>query len=197
MPPDARTIAAYDARVAAYADLTDGAAKESLKRFVADLPEGARVLDLGCGPGTDAAAMVRAGLRVDAVDAAPGMVALAVSRGVAARVATFDDLDAAGAYDGVWASFSLLHARRADLPRHLAAIARALRPGGQLHIGMKTGTGAARDALDRLYTYVTVADLHVLLRDAGLTVTDTREGTGTGLAGTCDPFVICRAGKAG
>jgi predicted methyltransferase len=112
---------------------------------------------------------------------------------IGARLATFDDVEAVAQYDGVWANFSLLHAPRADLPRHLAALHRALKPGGLLHLGMKTGTGEARDGLDRLYSYYSVAELHGKLANAGFTVTATSEGHERGLAGTDDPFVIIEA----
>ena len=196
--PDARTIAVYDARAADYAALTGrGAPDAQLAAFLALLPEGAQVLDLGCGPGAASRHMADRGHRPDPVDASPGMVALARAAGLPARRASFDDLDAEGAYDAVWANFSLLHAPRADLPRHLAAVARALRPGGLLHIGMKEGEGEARDGIDRLYTYVNEAELAGLLTDAGLTVLARERGTDTGLSGTTDPWIVMRATKDG
>lgn len=192
---DARTLAVYEARAADYAALTWSVRPgRDLIAFMAALPTGAAVLDLGCGPGAASAHMAAAGMRPDPVDAAPAMVALAREKfGLPARQAAFADLDAVAAYDGVWASFSLLHAPRADLPGHLAAIARALRPGGLFHIGMKTGAGEGRDTLDRFYTYVGVRELHGLLAAAGFTVLTTREGVETGLSGSEDPFVICLA----
>lgn len=192
---DERTLAAYAGRVEQYASMMDiETPSGSLRRFIADLPEGARVLDLGCGPATCSVHMRAAGLIPDPVDASPEMVALAnKSYDIGARVATFDDIDGEAIYDGVWANFSLLHADRADLPRHLAAIAQALRPGGAFHIGMKTGTGVARDAIDRRYTYVSVPELEGLLSEAGLRVDYVTEGREVGLAGSEDPFVLMQA----
>jgi SAM-dependent methyltransferase len=192
---DARTIAVYDAKAADYADrFRTSRPDRHLTAFMADLPAGARVLDLGCGPGTASAFLRAAGFRPDPVDASAAMVRIANERhDIGARMASFDEIDAVGVYDGVWANFSLLHAGRDDLPRHFAALHRALRPGGLLHVGMKTGTGAGRDALDRLYTYVTVRELTGLVTDAGFAVTATHEGREVGLAGTDDPFVILRA----
>ena len=48
-----------------------------LRRHV---PAGARVLDLGCGPGTDHPEMVRAGYRVTAIDVSPAMAREAAER---------------------------------------------------------------------------------------------------------------------
>ncbi len=194
---DARTIAVYDAKAADYARLVDsGGPDQTLRDFIAALPEGARVLDLGCGPGGASAHMRDAGLDPDPVDASPAMIALAKERfGLEARLATFDDISGEALYDAIWANFSLLHAPRVDLPRHFTALAHALRPGGLFHVGLKTGTGEARDSIDRLYTYVTVEELHRLFTDAGLAVLSTREGSEKGLAGTDDPFVLCLARK--
>jgi hypothetical protein len=75
------------------------------------------------------------------------------------------------------------------------ALHRALRPHGILHIGMKTGTGAQRDAIDRFYTYLTVDELRGLLTAAGFVITYTKEGAERGMAGTLDDFVIMRAQK--
>ena len=191
---DARTLAAYQARAADYAArFGDRGPDADLRAFLDAVPPGARVLDLGCGPGRSAAAMAEAGLAVEAWDAAPAMVDLARGRGVAARLARFDDLEARGAYDGVWANFSLLHAPRAALPGHLRAVARALRPGGRLHLGMKTGRGEGCDALGRFYAYWGACELRALLEAAGLRPLGHREGASEGLAGGLAPFVIWTA----
>ncbi|QYX58262.1 class I SAM-dependent methyltransferase [Roseovarius sp. SCSIO 43702] len=191
MSIDRETVAVYDARAADYAQrFSTGAQDTALAAFIAALPEGATVLDLGCGPGRAAAAMADAGLCVTATDASAEMVRLAGAHpGVTARQASFDDIDGQDLYDGIWANFSLLHAPRADLPRHLSALRRALKPGGLFHIGMKTGTGEARDAIGRLYTYVTEPELTSLLRDAGLVPFTSRSGVETGLDGTPAPWI--------
>jgi len=195
MSADARTLAVYATRAGDYADrFAQQAPDRFLAAFIAALPQGSDVLDLGCGPGTASAFLRAAGHRPDPVDASPEMVALANDRhAIGARLATFDDIDTVAAYDGVWANFSLLHAARADLPRLLGALHRALKPGGLFHIGMKTGTGEARDALDRFYTFVTRDELTAFLHDAGFTVIAAHEGMERGLAGTKDPFIVVHA----
>jgi len=194
---DARTLEVYAERAGDYARLFDPRKPDAdLVAFIADLPARACVLDLGCGPGHASALMRAAGLQPTATDACREMVDLANQLyDLDAQLASFDDLDAEEAYDGVWVNFSLLHAPRADLPRHFAAIARALRAGGVLHLGLKLGEGEARDGLGRSYTYVTEAELRNLVTSAGLTPYAQREGAEKGLAGTVDPFIILRARK--
>lgn len=194
---DRRTIATYDAKSADYADLVAADAPDkTLRSFMDLIPKGGSVLDLGCGPGTASAHMQRAGLVPDPVDASTAMIAIAREKfGLNARLGRFGDIDGAEVYDGIWANFSLLHARRSDLRGHIAALFRATKQGGTIHIGMKTGTGEARDKIDRLYAYVTVEELDRLLTDAGYRVTFVKEGKEAGLAGTVDPFVIMRGRK--
>ncbi|MCB1364772.1 MAG: class I SAM-dependent methyltransferase [Rhodobacteraceae bacterium] len=194
--PDRETIRVYDGRADAYAELTGAhnAADPRLGAFIAACPPAGRVLDLGCGPGASAAAMADAGLRVEATDASAEMAARAGRhRGVDARQATFDDISGQAVYDGIWANFSLLHAPRADFPRHLAALHRALKPGGAFMIAMKLGRGEARDGIGRFYCYYTAEDLAAHLARAGFTVTGRAFGSGPGLDGSVSDWVSVSA----
>lgn len=194
---DRETIATYNAKAADYADLVASDAPDtSLQSFIDLMPKGGRVLDLGCGPGAASAHMRDAGLVPDPVDASQGMIDIATTKfGLDARLGTFDDISGQAIYAGVWANFSLLHADREELPRYLQMLHRAMQPNGTLHIGMKTGEGMDRDAINRRYTYVTVEELKHLITDAGFTVNYTKEGVERGMAGTMDPFVIMRGIK--
>ncbi len=195
--PDKKTIAFYNNAADRYAEFTHtGEADAHLQAFMALLPAGGQVLDLGCGPAKASALMRDAGFVPDPVDAATGMITLAnEAYDIGARLLTFDQIDMVAAYDGVWANFSLLHAPRDALPGHLAAIATALRSKGILHIGMKTGEGELRDKIDRKYTFVTVPELQGLLETAGFAVIGVEEGREMGCAGTVDPFVVMRGHK--
>ncbi|MEO0358103.1 MAG: SAM-dependent methyltransferase, partial [Pseudomonadota bacterium] len=69
----------------------------------------------------------------------------------------------------------------------------ALNPGGYFHVGLKVGTGEARDAIGRFYAYYGVQELQDLLTETGFTVVWTHEGHEMGMAGTLDPFVLMQA----
>lgn len=193
---DENTIDVYNARAAEYADMTDDHNGDDprLVAFITACPAGGKVLDLGCGPGASAAVMAQAGLDVDAVDASSEMVALAGKHpGVAARVASFDDLTERAVYDGIWANFSLLHAPRADFPRYLAAIHAALTPKGAFMIGMKLGDGEVRDGIGRFYTYYGEDELVAHLTKVGFTVIDRTYGSGPGLDGSLSDWISISA----
>lgn len=154
---------------------------------------GGHILDLGCGPGLHAAKMQAQGFTVTAYDATPEFVKAATARGVDAHLATFDDLTATATFDGIWASFSLLHAAKVDFPRHLTAIHTALKPGGALFLGMKLGTGEDRDKIGRFYSYYSETNLKEALAAAGFAGIKTTCGEGMGLAGDVEPFILLTA----
>nr|WP_217353848.1 class I SAM-dependent methyltransferase [Ruegeria arenilitoris] len=189
---DPDTISVYDEQAQQYAELTDDSNKadRGMTDFIAAVPEGGMVLDLGCGPGASALVMAQAGLKVEATDASAEMVKLAsANHGVTARQAEFTDLNEVEAYDGVWANFSLLHATRAAFPNHLVAIHKALKPHGVLFIAMKLGQGEGPDRLGRYYSYYSEDELKTYLQEAGFTVTGQWHGSGTGLDGSVSDWI--------
>ena len=191
---DPETLAFYAAQTDAYRKMAEGYQNAQLAAYIEALPPGARVLDLGCGPGQDSRTLVQAGFSVLAMDASPEMIRqAAMAEGVETRLGTFADLSDIAAFDAVWASFSLLHAPKADFPGHLSAIHRALKPGGVLALSMKLGQGEGRDRLGRFYAWYSEAELAALLTAAGFRVTHVHHGHSTGMAGTHDPFVTLTA----
>ncbi len=193
---DTKTIEAYNLNAEDYhTRFPVEKPNKALIMFMEELPEGGRILDLGCGPGNWARFMKEAGFDVDATDASLEMVKIARDAfGINARKATFDEISGSAVYDGVWANFSLLHAERSAFPKHLTALNEALKPGGAFHIGMKLGADANRDRLDRFYTYYEENELLQHLKDAGFETLNVKTGKEVGLAGNEDPFalILCK-----
>ncbi|MFV0474018.1 MAG: class I SAM-dependent methyltransferase [Pikeienuella sp.] len=165
MKGDRATLEFYDRDGAVYADRS--APKGGyvwLERFISVTPARGRLLDYGCGGGWVARRMRDAGRRVEAFDGAPGLVAEA-SRltGLDVRLMDFDAFDAVARYDGLWASFCLLHAPRAAMAGHLGRIHRALRPDGVFYLGLKRGEGERRDSLGRFYVHYQPEEISALL----------------------------------
>jgi len=175
------TVEAYDAHAAAYAAgilAADNLMEEQNHAFAATVGAGARVLEIGSGPGRDATVLEAAGLSVRRTDITPAFVELLRERGHNADVVDplRDDLDdprrPGTPYDGVWASASLLHVDRADLPVLLGRLAAATRVGGVLALSLKEGDGEAWSThgfvgAPRRFVYWREAPLREVLESAG------------------------------
>ncbi|MCS6912124.1 MAG: class I SAM-dependent methyltransferase [Myxococcales bacterium] len=91
---------------------------------------GLRVLDAGCGDGRHAAMLTAQGLRVWAVDFAPGMAAAAAAHVERALCLDIEDLDLGICFDRVLCIGALEFAT--DPVRCLEGLARHVLPGGRL-----------------------------------------------------------------
>lgn len=191
---DPQTRAFYDAEAAAYADrFAKQRPLKTLADFGALLPKGARVLDLGCGAGQDAAALRDMGFEMSCVDASEGLAAIARERfGLDVRVMSFADLDDRDSYDAVWANASLHHAAANALPGIFSRIHHALKPGGLLAASLKEGADR-RDSLGRFYCAMNEAQLRALVRDFEIDSLERREGGG--YDDVAVPWLMLRARK--
>ena len=165
---DEATLRFYRENASAYAEREITSRRIRLGRFLALLSPGAAILELGCGAGFDTAEMLARGFDVSATDGSPEMAAEA-SRRLGRPVGTllFGDLDAVGAYEGVWANACLLHVPRAELPQILQLIWRALKPGGAFYASFKTGDAEGRDTFNRYYNYPSADWLRTIYAGAG------------------------------
>ena len=147
---DARVVAHFDAaaldwkKIYSRRDVWGSIHQDRLSKTLAwiealGLPQGSRVLDAGCGAGLATLALAENGYEAEAVDAAPGMVALtqqhAVQSGLEARIKT----RVAGIYNLPFASRSFpLAVSLGVIPwlEHpqdaVAELSRVLQPGGYL-----------------------------------------------------------------
>jgi SAM-dependent methyltransferase len=120
------------------------AMRARVHQTLADLvPAGSHLLDLGCGPGSDAAVLAARGYRVTAIDWSPAMVEEARRRvadaGVGDRVNVqhvgiheIDRLDRVGGpFDAAYSNFGPLNCV-VDLRAAAGRIAAHLKPGGVL-----------------------------------------------------------------
>ncbi|HXI06664.1 MAG: class I SAM-dependent methyltransferase [Bradyrhizobium sp.] len=165
---DEPTLQFYRRNAEAYAKREIASRQVRLAKFLALLPPGAAILELGCGAGADSAEMLARGYDVTPTDGSPEMAEVASRRlGRQVRTLLFDDLDAVAVYDGIWANACLLHVPRDQLANVLARIRRALKAGGAFYASYKSGDGDGRDALDRYYNYPTEEWLRATYRQAG------------------------------
>ncbi len=150
---DEETLRFYRSNAQAYAG-REIAKHQRLSRFLALLPPGGTILELGCGAGADSAQMLAAGFDVSPTDGSPEMASEASRRlGRPVETLLFHDLSKVEAYDGVWANACLLHVPRSKLAQVLALIWRALKPAGHFYASFKAGEADGRDTLNRYYNY--------------------------------------------
>lgn len=147
--------------------------------LAAALPDGSRVLDLGCGTGRPTARQLAAvGHRVVGVDFSRSMLKLARDN---VPEAEFHHRDIAclrdgglGTFDGVAAFFSLLMLPRPEIPYALRMLHGLLRPGGLLAMAM-VEADVDDFAIPFLGNSIRVSgylrdDLHRVVREAGFDI---------------------------
>ena len=132
------TIAFYDEKYAestAHLDM-----QQFYDRFEKYLPEGASVLDAGCGSGRDSKHFIEKGYTVTAFDASETMCECASKMtGLEVRKLTFQEMDYKDCFDGIWACASLLHVPENELSIVLSKLFLSLRDGGVLYASWKCG----------------------------------------------------------
>jgi len=150
------------------------------QQFIQRLPAGSKILDCGCGPGMDTERFSSLGYNVTAIDLSERFVKLTKER---VRTTTVKKMDMRylefpdASFDGLWASFSLLHIRASDIEQTLSRFKAVLRPNGVLftavHRGPKTEwvktmiSGMERDTYVQEWLQTEIEDV---LRSAGFTI---------------------------
>jgi SAM-dependent methyltransferase len=181
MTETSATISAYDRIAADYAACWAGASDPMVAartRFAARLDRGARVLDVGCGPGRDLAALRAQGLQASGFDRSRGMLAQARQRG--ALPLALGDIRPlpvrAGALNGLWCCAALLHIPKRESRAVLAEFGRALCPGGVLYVSVKQGQGERWhndvDGQRRYFEFYEPAEIDELLISGGFAIVE-------------------------
>lgn len=148
----ADTRLSYDTVAESYTELIRGRLEAepylmALLRLFADLVgPGARVADVGCGPGQVTAALHRLGLDPCGIDLSPGMIRVARRDvpGLPFAVGSMTALPLADAsMAGVLLWYATIHVPDDELPAAFAHARRVLRPGGTVLLGFHSGDGVA------------------------------------------------------
>ena len=178
----ATTRAAYGAIATQYARTWDRPPAwllAELDWLAAQFPSGARVADLGCGPGHHTRLLRERGLRATGFDLSYEMLTSVGTPGVVqADMLALPIAD--GSVDGVWSAAALLHIPRPVVPVALGEFARVLRPGGRLMLTVAEGDGEGwetvpydvpdREETQRWYVLHQLDTLSSLLDAAGFDV---------------------------
>ncbi|MGQ2950151.1 MAG: class I SAM-dependent methyltransferase [Agrobacterium sp.] len=151
---DDETIGFYRGNAAVYTSREQAADRPHLETFLAQLQEGASILELGCGGGQDSEFMLAAGFNVYPTDGTPEIAKAAQARlGIPVATLLFEDINDKERYDGVWANACLLHVPRAALAGIIGRVHGALKHGGVFYASFKAGEAEGRDTFGRYYNY--------------------------------------------
>ena len=167
----------YDALAPSFGEWMSKVEGDPWERFVDELgnrvPEGARILDLGCGNGEKTRSLSR---RFDVLGVDVSRRQLELARAVAPDTtflhSDFTELDFPdGAFDAVTAFYSVMHVPREQHALVFARILRWLRPGGLFlaslsHVGGEDWTGEWL-GVEMFFSGFDAETNRELLRDAG------------------------------
>lgn len=154
-------------------------------KFASRLPQGASILDFGCGSGRDTKYFTEQGFKVTATDGSEELCKIASEyAGVPVKQMLFMELNEVAAYDGIWACSSILHCSYEDLVIVMQKICTALKDNGVLYTSFKYGTFSG-ERNGRFFTDMTEETFKELLEKVpGLEIedlvitTDVRPGRG-------------------
>lgn len=144
--------------------------------FLSFLPKNPKVLDAGCGAGVAAAVMSYTGAEVVAVDISKKLVSEAKKRyfNLNFQVGNFLTLEFPDeSFDGVWSHASLVHLETTEeIEKAISEFHRVLRPGGVIHILVKSQTGTEKviTSMGRTFHLYSPSETEVLLSQAGFSV---------------------------
>ncbi len=110
--------------------------------FVALLPKGARILEIGAGHGRDALHFQNLGFDVVATEPSVGLSKIAAEKiGRPVLNVRAQDIGFESEFDAVWAAASLIHIPPSELPAVFARLKAAVKPGGLIHASFLKGVG--------------------------------------------------------
>ena len=139
------TIEYYNNNADSYYEQTAGVDFSDLyERFLKYIPEGGRIMDVGCGSGRDAGAFCRMGFRAEGLDAAEELAAIAREKqGIDVTVCNMEGWVADEPYDGIWCCAVLVHLDDEQISKFFSKLRYNLAEGGVLFVSVKTriGTG--------------------------------------------------------
>ncbi|MBD3156007.1 MAG: methyltransferase domain-containing protein [Candidatus Aenigmarchaeota archaeon] len=136
----------YDLIAEKYTELffEDFSDKEKIDKFLELLPENSKILDVGCGPGQFTKYFLELGYEVEGIDTSKEMIKIAknkIKKDIF-KIMDLRDLDYPDkSFDGIFASFSLIHIPKKELGLVLNEFHRVLKSDGIIYISVYEGEG--------------------------------------------------------
>ncbi|MCR5420779.1 MAG: class I SAM-dependent methyltransferase [Lachnospiraceae bacterium] len=143
------TINYYDKHASQYFERTSQVDLVALyKEFLKYIPEGGRIMDLGCGSGRDVKWFREHDYDAYGLDASEELVKIARNQfDIPVEVGLIEEWVADEVFDGIWCCASLMHLDDMSFDKFLSNLRCNLRLGGALFISVKEGidSGVSED----------------------------------------------------
>ena len=172
MPIDKKTINFYDENALKYADWSSK--KDSyfeLEQFCNLIINNGHILDFGCGSGWACNYFIEKKFSVTALDASKNLLSnIEENLSLKKICSDFSNIKYKNEFDGVWASFSLQHVPKVQIPCILDLLNNSLKPNSFLYIGVHEGKNIYRDRFGRLYCYFNEKEIRFLLNESNFKI---------------------------
>ena len=174
------TISSYDKTAKEYFDYVSSFNElGELNEFVNLSKKNGSLLDLGCGPGHHAKKFTELGFKAVGIDLSTEMIKLAkhLAPETEFRVMDMLDLDfTQSMFDSVWASASLIHLKKEDIPGLLSNINELLKSKGIFYFSLKEGVGEKvtydqrYDGVEKFHSYFSRSEVVNLAKESGFKI---------------------------
>lgn len=163
------TIDYYNSQARDYFDSTSEIdLTELYEVFLQYIPEGGRIIDLGCGSGRDVKWFIENGYRASGIDASSELIQIARERwGIPVEVGLIEEWVTEETFDGIWCCGSLMHLDFEEVKQFFAKLKNVMKKNGVLFMSVKSGIKTGEDEIGRFFENYTEKDIKALVEYAG------------------------------
>jgi len=173
------TIDSYDKTVDKYIkSVKKLISEDKLSIFTSRLTKGAKILDLGCGPGLHSKRFFDEGYNVTGIDLSEEMIKSAKKKVpdsdfLVMDVTSLDFEDEV--FDGIWANAIYLHLKKNEIHTALGEAYRILKKDGIFFVALKQGKGESFDVdkrygVKKFFAYYGKEELEKILESVGFSI---------------------------
>ena len=159
------TIKYYNDNAAAYYDSTVNADLTTIREeFSSFLPDGATIIDIGCGSGRDVKAFCDLGYKAIGLDSSEELAKLAKEKlGIDVIIGDMSSWVSDVPYDAIWSCASLIHLTDIEKVQFFKDLEQNLKSGGIIYISVKEGVETGIDEKGRFIMPFSILANHALV----------------------------------